>query len=694
MPPPSPITQTRTSGGPATLHGEALLLALEAARDARNLIEESQASLIVARDNAETEIERAAKDYQIHLIEWQLNRAADLAVERLEYLSNLVTSTAREAELLRCADGVEGTIHWFKYWAWGYDPREDAPLKVMPFLLFDFQEQYIRWLERLTFDQRTSGLVEKARDMGATVAAINWATKQWRFRAGFSSMLASATEDLVDSKKDPDTLFEKVRFQIRLMPQWMWPKGFDIYRDMPYMNIANPENGAVISGTAPTPNAGRQRRRSFVLCDEFAAWPFGGFPQHTALSQTTKTMLLLSSVQGKFNKFSEVRHSGHAEVFEMDWREHPWKTQAWYDSLPFGYLGTPMTAEAIAQEVDRNYEASQPGKVFKQWKEEYVLITFAELVAYYDQFGLGKNFVDPETGQYRVPADWAWGRMQDYGQTTGHPWIISYMATPAESYPLNDSRFVFAMHRVEPTGASPQEGREQYIEVERSLRLSGDPELSQGSHEQAGEGGLFETLMTEFGDFWEEWETDYETGLTQIQAWLTLIDTTIPNPLRPSLMGRSRLYCVADPSEYEFVFDRKHQRYFVTPSKTDKGYKLFRKEMPAYHYPPEELGKPVQKMRPKKIMDDCIDTLRGFATRWGPTVARMTKQQRQLAKLPQDLKPSEVLSHLGAPDFVEKYLAQQHALKQINIREEKEEKEEARAYSKALGGSPFKRRRR
>jgi hypothetical protein len=690
MPPPSPIV----TNSPAARHGEGLILALEAARDARSLIGQSQAALIVARDNAETEIERAAKDYQIHLVEWQLTRAADLAEERLEYLSNLVTETAREAELLRCVDGVEGTIHWFKYYAWGYDPREDAPLKVMPFTLFDFQERYIRWLEKLTFEERTSGLVEKARDMGATVAAINWITKQWRFRPGFSSMLASANEDLVDSKKDPDTLFEKVRFQIRLLPRWMLPKGFDIYHDMPYMNIANPENGAVISGTAPTPNAGRQRRRSFVLCDEFAAWPFGGYPQHTALSQTTKTMLLLSSVQGKFNKYAEVRFSGYAKVFEMDWREHPWKNQAWYDSLPYGHLGTPMTPEAIAQEVDRNYEASQPGKVFKQWREEYVLITWQELVAYYDQFGLGKKFIDAETGEYRVPDDWAWGRMMDYGQTDGHPWAITHMATPKENYPLSDSRFVFSMHRVTPTGASPQEGREQYKAVEEHLKFVGEPDLSQMSHEQVGEGGLAETLLTEFGDFWEAWETDYSVGLTQIQQWLSPIDTLIPNPIRPALMGRGRLYCVAGQDEYEFVFDRKHQRYFVTPSKTDKGFKLFRVEMPGYHYPPEELGKPVKKMRPKKIKDDFIDTLRGFATRWGPTVARMTRQQRQLAQLPEDLKPGSVLSHLGAPDFVEKYLAQQHALKQINIHEDKQEKEEEKAWAKALGGRPVKRRGR
>ncbi|HKS27811.1 MAG TPA: hypothetical protein VJS44_08330 [Pyrinomonadaceae bacterium] len=692
----------RQASGQQSIHGDALMLALEAARDARLLIEEAQKSLIAARDRAKTELERNAKQYQIDLVKWQLTRAADLAEMRLKHLAAIRTQEDVDAELARCADGIEGTIHWFNYYAWGYDPREDAPLKVMPFavcadsldMAFGFQERYLRWLEALTFEERTSGLVEKARDMGATVGAIDWVVKQWRFRSGFSAMLQSANEDLVDSKKDPDTLFEKVRFQIRLLPLWMLPGGFSLDRDMPYMNIANPDNGAVISGAAPTANTGRQRRRSFVLCDEFAAWPFGGYPQHTALSQTTKTMLLLSSVQGKFNKYAEVRFSNHTQVFEMDWREHPWKDQRWYDALPFGYLGSPMSAESIAQEVDRNYEASQPGKVFKQWREEYVLITWKELVAYYSQFRLGHKFVDPETGAYRVPDDWSWGRMMDYGQTEGHPWIVSHMATPRENYPLSDSRFIFSMHRVHPTGASPQEGRSQYREIEERLgllRSDGEyltePELSEMSHEQVGEGGLAETLMTEFGDFWEAWDTDYTVGLTQIQQWLTLIDTTVQNPIRPELMGRARLYCVAMDDEYEFVFDKKHQRYFVTPSKTDKGFKLFRREMPAYHYPPEEMGKPVQKMRPQKILDDCIDTVRGFATKWGPTVIRMSKEERRIKKMQQQagLHPAEVLSRVGQPDFVENYTAMQHAMNQIKIQEEREEEEARRRMSKAFG---------
>lgn len=699
-------TALKASSADGTVHGEFLLLALEAARDARGLIGEAQSPLVAARDRAQTDLERRAKQYQIDLVEWQLTRAADIAEARLEHLSKIKTPQDVEAELALCADGVEGTIHWFNYYAWGYDPREDSPLKVMPFGVyadslgreFGFQERYLRWLESLTFDERTSGLVEKARDMGATVGAVDWVVKQWRFRDGFSAMLQSANEDLVDSKRDPDTLFEKARFQIRLLPAWMLPAGFNLDRDMPYMNIANGQNGAVISGAAPTANTGRQRRRSFVLCDEFAAWPFGGFPQHTALSQTTKTMLLLSSVQGKFNKFAEVRFSGHAKVFEMDWRDHPWKDDRWYDALPFGHLGTPMSAETIAQEVDRNYEASQPGKVFKQWREEYVLITWRELVAYYDQFGLGHKFLDPATGHYRVPDDCTWGRMQDYGQTEGHPWIVTHMFRPAESYPLHDSVFVFSMHRVVPTGASPAEGRAQYRKVEEDFGLVGqagryltEPDLSGMSHEAEE---LRDTLFEQFGDYWNSWDTDYNLGIPQTQQWLDLVERQAPNPIRPELLGRGRIYCVAPDDEYEFVFDKKHMRFFVTPSKTERGFKLFREEMPSYHYPPEEMGKPVAKMRPKKIKDDCIDTVRAFATRWGPTVRGMSKEERRRSKLPAGLSDREVHARRGTPQYVESVMAQRHALSQIEQRERAEEEEENKRWARFMGRPVQHRNRR
>lgn len=630
--------------------GAPLRTALESASSARALIEPAQAVVRAQPLRDGSEIEIAAREYQVELIAWQLERAYAIAEKRIAYLDSIRTQKQIDDELARCeAD----TVHWFEYYAWGFDPRPDAPLAVQPFGLFDFQIDYVRWLESLVFDRRASGLVEKARDMGATIGALNWCVKHWRFREGFSAMLTSATEDLVDSKKDPDTLFEKIRFALRLLPPWMLPEGFNLERDLPYMNIANPANGATITGAAPTGKVGRQRRRTVVLMDEFASWPFGGYPQYTALSATARSLLMLATPEGKFNKYAEVRHSGHANVFTMDWRDHPWKDQRWRESLEYGYVGPVMTAEQIAQEIERDYAASQPGRVFKQWAEEYCLITWDEMIALFDKFGHARKFFTTD-GRYQVPADWTWCRTFDYGQTEDHPWIVTHAARPRANYPLSDSVFVFSCHRVEPTGAEVSRAQEQIERIEKALgwrnsknEIVGRPEFSTCSHEAKE---VRDTFRREHGENWQAWETDYDLGIPQMQQWFSRIETNRPNPIRPVLMGRSRIYFVALPTEYRPAYDERDQKHFVVPSRTDAGFKLLREELPNYHYPPSELGKPPKQMRPEKRFDDTIDTLRAIACRWGPTVAPLSYREKIEDAIPEGYKYEQLRERASMGD--------------------------------------------
>jgi hypothetical protein len=64
--------------------------------------------------------------------------------------------------------------------------------------------------------------------------------------------------------------------------------------------------------------------------------------------------------------------------------------------------------------------------------------------------------------------------------------------------------------------------------------------------------------------------------------------------------------------------------------------------MPAYHYPPSEAGKAVKDMRPLKRLDDTIDTLRAFATHWGPSVAPKTVDERVEDAIPEHLRAEHV----------------------------------------------------
>jgi hypothetical protein len=618
---------------------ENLIFALENAIDARAKIKPLQEELRELVEVAENDTERDARLYQIDLIEWQLTRAADLAEERLRHFREIKTQIQVDAELKKVEEDI---VHFFKYYAWGFDPRPDSPLSVVPFELFEFQERYVKWLDTLVFTKRTSGVVEKARDMGATETALRWAIHNWRFRPGFSAILLSANEDLVDSKKNENTLFEKVRFQMRLFPTWFLPKGFDLIRDMPYMNIENKAINSALHGYAPTANVGRQSRATVVLLDEYAAWQFGGFPQHTALSATSKSLIPLSSVQGKTNKFGDLCLDGKTLKFTMDWREHPWKDDRWYNSLPHGYISPAMSDQQIAQEIDRNFDASQPGKVFTNLREEYCFITWKELVEYYKSHGYEKEF-RTEQGLYRVPTDFEWGRTFDFGQTEGHKWGYMIAARPPEYMPLSDSMFVFCGQPMPQNGTTEQQAVAQWQHWEKTLGLRTDdgfvtqPQYSECSHEQDS---LRDTLLLVYGESWVAWDTDYVDGLSQIREWFSLIDQNKPNPIRPELMGRATIYFVAPDNEYAMFFNEREGKWFVTPSQTQWGYKLLREEFSEYHYPPEERFKPLPKQRPKKIKDDIIDNLRGHATHWGAIAKPLTPMQKYQKRLAAMLPPN------------------------------------------------------
>lgn len=88
-----------------------------------------------------------------------------------------------------------------------------------------------------------------------------------------------------------------------------------------------------------------------------------------ALGDTTHVRIDISSVNGVGNVFHRRRENGvvwqrgekilpgYVRVFIADWRDHPLKTQDWYDKRKARYEREGM-AHIFAQEVDRNYAAA------------------------------------------------------------------------------------------------------------------------------------------------------------------------------------------------------------------------------------------------------------------------------------------------------------------------------------------------
>lgn len=261
---------------------------------------------------------------------------------------------------------------FIEHWVSTYDPRNsgsELPAK-MPFMLFERQQDLIGFLMAM-LKASENGLVEKARDMGASWVCCGFSVWLWLFWPGAAVGWGSRKEQLVDRIGDPDSIFEKMRLIIQGLPREFWPVGLSPKEHMTYMRFVNPENGATITGEAGD-NIGRGGRKLIYFKDEAAHFER---PEkiEAALADNTNVQIDISSVNGTGNVFHRRResgeewsggpaHKGVTNVFIMDWRDHPAKDQAWYDARRKKAEADGLL-HVFAQEVDRNYAASVEGVI-------------------------------------------------------------------------------------------------------------------------------------------------------------------------------------------------------------------------------------------------------------------------------------------------------------------------------------------
>lgn len=262
---------------------------------------------------------------------------------------------------------VEFIIHWMDT----YDPRNAGkPGKHarMPFVLFQRQAEFIEFIMAL-LEGDVGGLVEKARDMGATWLCCAVSVWLWLFKPGIAIGWGSRKEMLVDKLGDPDSIFEKIRMLIRYLPKEFMPEGFNERDHMAYMRIVNPETDATITGEAGN-KIGRGGRKRIYFKDESAHYEQAESIE-AALGDNTNCPVDISSVQGLGNVFHRRREAGveweggpatpdKTNVFIMDWSDHPAKDQAWYDKRR-ARAEEEGLLHLFAQEVDRDYSAAIEG---------------------------------------------------------------------------------------------------------------------------------------------------------------------------------------------------------------------------------------------------------------------------------------------------------------------------------------------
>ena len=283
---------------------------------------------------------------------------------RLRNKNKLTSDTKLRALIL--AHYANDPVAWINDWCVTFDPRNEKPIpRLMPFILFPRQVEFIAFLKSC-LDDKESGLVEKARDMGATWLCCAFSVWLWLFRPGTVVGWGSRKEEYVDKRGDPKAIFPKLRQILEYLPSWMKPEGFDLNIHATYMRIVNPANGSAITGEAGD-NLGRGGRTTIYFKDESAHYEHPEMIE-AALGDNTDVQIDISSVNGSANVFYRRRMAGElwtpgsdirgkTRVFIFDWRDHPLKTQAWYDKRRKRAEGEGLL-HLFAQEVDRDYSGS------------------------------------------------------------------------------------------------------------------------------------------------------------------------------------------------------------------------------------------------------------------------------------------------------------------------------------------------
>lgn len=269
-------------------------------------------------------------------------------------------------------------IRFICHWCDVYEPRNAAknlPTR-MPFILFKRQAELIEFFHACVIGDGT-GLVEKSRDMGATWAGVAYSSWMWRFVPGATVGWGSATANKLDKLGDASSIFEKIRLTIRGLPKVFLPKKFSEGKHLMHQRILNPENGNAIVGDIGD-NIGRGGRTRVYFVDE-AAYLEHPEAVEASLSENTRTRIDISSVSAPGTIFHRTRQAGvewkpggkiykdRANVFLLDWRDHPEKTDEWAKARKAAFESKGL-GHVYAREIERDYAATQTGTIIKpEW---------------------------------------------------------------------------------------------------------------------------------------------------------------------------------------------------------------------------------------------------------------------------------------------------------------------------------------
>jgi hypothetical protein len=243
---------------------------------------------------------------------------------------------------------------------------EKVPNDV-PFLLFDFQKDVLdEMIECITTGKNL--FIEKSRQMGITwliMAVFLWGFifKGWRVH------IISQKEEYVDKLGDIQSCFERLRYFLRMTPDFLLPDGFNKEVSGPnvkFRAIVAPDGISSITGESANPNAGTGGTYTCIFMDEMAKQDHAK-SINTACAAATQCRIFNSTPYGgegtEYYSMRKLAMQKKIKGVSLLWSLNPFYTKEWYEWKTNG-----MTEEQIQQELEINYTVSVIGRVYKKFQ--------------------------------------------------------------------------------------------------------------------------------------------------------------------------------------------------------------------------------------------------------------------------------------------------------------------------------------
>jgi len=301
----------------------------------------------------------------------------EILLQRAEIVKDCLKSV--EAQIGYKEICKQDILFWFKNFV--YTDKNDSLYwpempNILPFIPYPFQEECI--LE--VWDSICKGepvFIEKSRQMG-----ISWLIMAvfvyGRCFHNHKYLVLSQKQDDVDKLWDMKSLFEKARFIINNLPQWMLPKGFNKKEDMNYMNISGWETTGSITGESANPNASRWGTYNAIFPDEFA-FQSNAATINRAMASASPCRIYTSTPNGKGNEHYRMRllaMPNDGSEPSIKWLRYYWSDHPLYTKERYNKKTASMDSVTIAQELEIDYDTAVMGRVYPEFPKESINIKY------------------------------------------------------------------------------------------------------------------------------------------------------------------------------------------------------------------------------------------------------------------------------------------------------------------------------